>query len=127
MQDLNSLTRAQLLDLHNTKARELGLRELASFKDHASAVARTADILAQSDEEAQEREAQPATVRTYHDNDAARAAHRGFPSPESYRKYRDAKNAMKRCEREGDMDGAANWRAVANAEKRLARAHQKGA
>lgn len=64
-----AITSRRVPDMHNAKTRELGLRELASFTGHASAVGRTAAILAQSADAAQEGDAQPAMARTHHDND----------------------------------------------------------
>lgn len=106
MQDLNSLNRAQLLELYNQHA----TKPLKGFKDHATAVARTAAILAgeMPAEDAQEEVAGDATRNRSADSKSwsesewqARAKKRGWHSVELFKQYRATKTEIRRTEKSG--------------------------
>lgn len=113
MQDLNSLNRAQLLELYNQHA----TKPLKGFKDHATAVARTTAILAgeMPAEDAQEEVAgdpSAATVVETRNRSAdskswsesewqARAKKRGWNSVDLFKQYRATKTELRRTEKSG--------------------------
>lgn len=116
MQDLNALTRAELLDIYNQHA----TKPLKGFKDHATAVARTTAILAgdtNAEDEAEtiagdEPEANLSSEKATRNRSAdsaswsdaeweARAKKRGWNSVELFRAYRATKTELRRTEKSG--------------------------
>lgn len=128
MQDLNTLTRAELLDIYNSHAE----KPLKGFKDHATAVARTAAILAgdanaEDETETVAGDEPEATIETagmasslvetktsankWSDEEwIARAKSRGFNSVENFRAYRHAKTSLRRAEAVNDKELRLHWK-----------------